>query len=131
MIGVDTNVLVRYFVVDDEDQSRRAAEFLERSISADAPGFVSVVVLAELIWVLERNYRFSPNVIVEAIESVLRAEVLFIDREPEVLAALSAFKAQRGAFADALIGALAAEVGCSHTVTFDKKAARLPGFRLL
>ena len=69
MIGVDTNVLVRYIVADDADQTRRAAAFLEGAISVDDPGFVSVVVLVELVWVLERTYRSSSDEIAGAITS--------------------------------------------------------------
>jgi predicted nucleic-acid-binding protein len=131
MIGVDTNVLVRYMVADDEDQTRRAAAFLEGAISVDDPGFVSVVVLVELVWVLERTYRFSSDEIAGAIESVLRAEPLRIDRRAEVVEALGVFQTKQGSFADALIATLAEHAGCAHVVTFDRKAARLPGFRLL
>ena len=131
MIGVDTNVLVRYIVADDEDQTRRAAAFLEGAISVDDPGFVSVVVLVELVWVLERTYRFSSDEIAGAIESVLRAEPLRIDRRAEVVEALGVFQTKQGSFADALIATLAERAGCAHVVTFDRKAARLPGFRLL
>jgi predicted nucleic-acid-binding protein len=131
MIGVDTDVLVRYIVADDEDQTRRAAAFLEGAISIDDPGFVGVVVLVELVWVLERIYRFSPDEIAGAIESVLRAEPLRVDRRAEVVEALGVFQTKQGSFADALIATLAERAGCSHTVTFDRKAARLPGFRLL
>jgi predicted nucleic-acid-binding protein len=131
MIGVDTNVLVRYMVADDEDQTRRAAAFLEGAISVDDPGFVSVVVLVELVWVLERTYRFSSDEIAGAIESVLRAEPLRIDRRAEVVEALGVFQTKQGSFADALIATLAEHAGCAHVVTFERKAARLPGFRLL
>jgi predicted nucleic-acid-binding protein len=131
MIGVDTNVLVRYMVADDEDQTRRAAAFLEGAISVDDPGFVSVVVLVELVWVLERTYRFSSDEIAGAIASVLRAEPLRIDRRAEVVEALGVFQTKQGSFADALIATLAERAGCAHVVTFDRKAARLPGFRLL
>jgi predicted nucleic-acid-binding protein len=131
VIGVDTNVLVRYMVADDEDQTRRAAAFLEGAISVDDPGFVSVVVLVELVWVLERTYRFSSDEIAGAIESVLGAEPLRIDRRAEVVEALGVFQTKQGSFADALIATLAERAGCAHVVTFDRKAARLPGFRLL
>jgi predicted nucleic-acid-binding protein len=131
MIGVDTNVLVRYFVADDEAQLQRAAAFLETAISEQEPGFVSVVVLAELAWVLERSYRLSREAIAEAMETVLRAEGLVVDREAAVDAALDQFRTQRVSFADALIGALATAAGCAHVVTFDRKAGRLPAFRVL
>ena len=123
--------LVRYMVADDEDQTRRAAVFVEGAISVDDPGFVSVVVLVELVWVLERTYRFSSDEIAGAIESVLRAEPLRIDRRAEVVEALGVFQTKQGSFADALIATLAEHAGCAHVVTFDRKAARLPGFRLL
>ena len=110
---------------------RRAAGFLEGEISEEEPGFVSVVVLAELAWVLERSYRLSRDAIAAAIESILRADGLIVDREAEVVAALHEFRAQRVSFADALIGALAAAAGCSHVVTFDRKAGRSPAFRVL
>jgi predicted nucleic-acid-binding protein len=131
MIGIDTNVLVRYFVADDDAQLKRAAAFLETAISDDEPGFVSVVVLAELAWVLERSYRLSREAIAEAIGAILRADGLIVDREPEVIAAVHEFGTQQGSFADALIGALATAAGCSHIVTFDRKAGRLPAFRVL
>jgi predicted nucleic-acid-binding protein len=132
MIGVDTNVLVRYIVADDEDQTRRAGRFSGRGHFCNDPGFVSVVVLVELVWVLERTYRFSPDdEIIGAIESVLRAEPLRIDRRAEVVEALGVFQTKQGSFADALIETLAERAGCAHVVTFDRKAARLPGFRLL
>ena len=131
MIGVDTSVLVRYMVADDEDQTRRAAAFLEGAISVDDSGFVSIVVLVELVWVLERTYRSSSDEIAGAIESVMRAEPLRIDRRAEVVEALGVFQTKQGSFADALITTLAEHAGCAHVVTFDRKAARLPGFRLL
>jgi predicted nucleic-acid-binding protein len=59
---------------------------------------------------------------------VLQADVLVVENEQEVFAAMLALKQGAGSFADALIGALGAKAGCSRTVTFDRKALRLPGF---
>ena len=131
MIGLDTNVLVRYLAQDDPVQSPKAAELIEHRLSDEEPGFVSVVAMAEIAWVLERAYGLSDQEVVAAIEGVLQAEVLVIENEPEVFSAMVALKEGRGSFADALIGALGAKAGCSRTLTFDRRARRLDGFELL
>jgi predicted nucleic-acid-binding protein len=128
MIGLDTNVVVRYLVQDDPAQSARATEIIERRLSESNPGFVSIVAMAEMVWVLERAYGLSDNNIVAAIERTLQADVLVVENEQQVFAAIIALKEGRGSFADALIGALGADAGCSATLTFDRKALRLPEF---
>jgi predicted nucleic-acid-binding protein len=130
MIGLDTNVVVRYLVQDDPVQSRKATEIFERRLSSRNPGFISVVAIAETVWVLDRAYRFSDEDIVAAIERTLHTDVLVVEREQEVFAAMTALKEGRGAFADALIGALGAAAGCSATLTFDRRALRLSEFEL-
>jgi predicted nucleic-acid-binding protein len=128
MIGLDSNVVVRYLVQDDPVQSRRATEIAERRLSDENPGFISVVAMAETVWVLDRAYRFSDGDIVAAIERTLQTDVLVVEREQEIFAAMTALKEGRGSFADALIGALGTAVGCSTTLTFDQKALELPEF---
>jgi predicted nucleic-acid-binding protein len=128
LIGLDSNVVVRYLVQDDPVQSRRATEIIERRLSTRNPGFISVVALAETVWVLVRAYRFSDEDIVAAIERTLQTDVLVVEREQEVFAAMTALEEGRGSFADALIGALGIAAGCSATLTFDRKALRLPEF---
>jgi len=130
MIGLDTNVVVRYLVQDDPVQSARATEIVEHRLSGRNPGFISVVAMAETVWVLDRAYRFSDEDIVAAIERTLQAGVLVVEDEQEVFAATIALKEGHGAFADALIGALGAKAGCSATLTFDRRALRLPDFEL-
>jgi predicted nucleic-acid-binding protein len=130
MIGLDTNVLVRYLAQDDPVQSRRATEVIERRLSRQNPGFVSVVAIAETVWVLDRAYRFSDEDIVAAVERTLQTDVFVVENEQEVFAAMTAVKEGRGAFADALIGALSAAARCSATLTFDRGALRLPDFEL-
>src|SRR5437867_735880 len=130
MIGLDTNVVVRYLVQDDPVQSRRAREIVEHRLSSRDPGFVSVVAIAETVWVLDRAYRFSNEDIVAAIERTLRTDALVVESEQEVFAAITALKEGRGSFADALIGALGAAAGCSATLTFDRKALRLSDVEL-
>jgi predicted nucleic-acid-binding protein len=131
MIGLDTNILVRYLTQDDPAQSRQATELLERRLSEANPGFVSVVAMVELAWVLDRAYRMAARQIAAALERMLQTEVFVIEKEQEVFAAMVALRQGRGSFADALIAELGLQAGCSHTVTFDTKAARLPGFKLL
>ena len=115
MIGLDSNILVRYLAQDDPVQSRKAAKIIERQLSEKNPGFISIVTIVETVWVLERAYGF---------------EVFVIESEAEVFTATAAVKAGKGSFVDVVIAALGLRAGCSHTLTFDQKAARLPGFEL-
>jgi predicted nucleic-acid-binding protein len=130
MIGLDTNVLVRYLAQDDPVQSRRATEIIEGRLTDRNPGFVSVVAMAETVWVLDRAYGLSDEEIVAAIERMLQVDVLVVENEQEVFAATTALEEGLGSFADALIGALGAKAGCSATLTFDRRALRLPDFEL-
>lgn len=131
MIGLDTNVLVRYLAQDDPVQSPTATALIERRLSDADPGFVSTLAMAETAWVLERAYGLSDHEVAAAIERTLQAGVLMIEHEQDVFTAMIALREGRGSFADALIGALGARAGCSHTVTFDRKASRLPDFQRL
>lgn len=131
MIGLDTNVLVRYLAQDDPVQSPKATELIEQRLTQQNPGFVSVLAMAETAWVLERAYGLADQDIAAAIERTLQAEVLAVESEQEVFTAMIALKRGSGSFADALIGALGAKAGCTRTLTFDQKALRLPGFELL
>ena len=130
MIGLDTNILVRYLAQDDPVQSPKATEIMERQLAEEGPGFVSVVALVETVWVLERTYGFSPLELADAIERILGTDVLLVENEQEVFAAMVALRDGNGSFADALIGALGARAGCARTLTFDRRALRLPGFAL-
>jgi predicted nucleic-acid-binding protein len=131
MIGLDSNILIRHLAQDDPVQSPKASALLERHLTEANPGFVSIVAMAETVWVLERVYGLSSRAIAAAVERILQAEVLVVENEEEVFAAMIALKHGRGAFADALIGALGARAGCSYTLTFDRKALRLSGFEPL
>jgi predicted nucleic-acid-binding protein len=87
--------------------------------------------MVEIVWVLERTYKLSRQAVSAAIERILQADVLVVEREHEIFAAWATFRSNAGSFADALIEALGAKAGCSHTVTFDRKALRIAGFELL
>ena len=130
MIGLDTNILVRYLTQDDPTQSAKATDVIERRLTLANPGFVSIVAMVETVWVLERAYELSPIEIVGAVERILQTEVLVVENEQEVFTAMTALKKGQGSFADALITGLGARQGCSRTLTIDQKALRLPGFEL-
>jgi predicted nucleic-acid-binding protein len=130
VIGLDTNILVRYLTQDDPIQSAKALEIVERRLTEEVPGFVSIVAMVETVWVLERAYGLRPHEIVGAVERMLQTDVLVVENEQEVFTAMIALKEGQGSFADAVIAALGAKVGCSSTLTFDRQAQRLPGFEL-
>ncbi len=130
MIGLDTNILVRYLTQDDPIQSPKAREIIERRLSAESPGFVSIVAMVETVWVLERAYGLTPLEVVGAVERMLQTDVLVVEHEQEVFTAMIALQDGRGSFADAVIAALGTRMGCSCTLTFDRKALKLPGFEL-
>ena len=131
MIGLDTNILIRYLTQDDPIQSVKANEIFERRLTRTNPGFVSVVVMVEAVWVLERAYGLTGQEIATAVERLLQVEVLVIENEQEVFTAMLALKQGHGTFADAVIAELGALAGCTRTLTFDQKAVRLPGFELV
>jgi predicted nucleic-acid-binding protein len=131
MNGLDTNILIRYLTQDDPIQSPRATEIVERRFTRERPGFISLVTMAETVWVLGSVYELPDREIADTVERMLQADTLVIQNEQQVFTAMVALRRGWGAFADALIGALGAWAGCDSTLTFDKKALRLAGFELL
>ncbi len=130
MVGLDTNVIVRYLAQDEPLQSAKATRLFAR-LSEMNPGFVSVVAMAETAWVLERSYGLQAAEIATALEAMLASDALVFECEQQVFAATIVLKEGRGSFADALIASLGANAGCTTTHTFDRRAARLEGFELL
>ena len=131
MIGLDTNILVRYLTQDDPIQSPKATKIIEQRLTSENPGYVSIVAMVETVWVLDRAYGLAPQEIAAAVERILQTDVLAVENEQEVFTAMVALKEGDGAFADAIIAALGAKAGCSSTLTFDQKARRLSGFTVL
>lgn len=128
MIGLDTNVLVRYFAQDDAKQSAKATALIE-SLTDAQPGYLSHVVLIELVWVLQRCYDASREMVAETLERLLRTQGLVVQEAEQVWQALRVYR-QGGDFADCLIARAAMAAGCDEVVTFDKRAAKA-GMRLL
>jgi predicted nucleic-acid-binding protein len=128
--GIDTNILIRYLVRDDPAQFRIAVRFIESHCTEDEPGFVNHVVLAELVWVLERGYKYSRSAIVTVLATLLRTRQLSIEQPDDAASALNEY--QDGAdFADSLIAAANSRAGCEYTATLDRNASRRKGFRLI
>lgn len=130
MIGLDTNVLVRYIMQDDAKQSPKATKFME-SLTADAPGFVSLISMVELGWVLSFSYGLTRDQLEQALDALLRTKEIVIDRADLVLKALRVFKAGSADFADCLIERAGAAAGCDGMVTFDIGAAKTAGMTLI
>jgi predicted nucleic-acid-binding protein len=130
MIGLDTNILVRYLAQDDAVQSLVATDVIEFRLTEENPGFISIVAMVEMVWVLDRAYGLGGREIAAGLERLLQADTLVVENQQEVFTAAMALKEGTGSFADALIGALGARAGCARTLTFDKTALRLPGFEL-
>jgi predicted nucleic-acid-binding protein len=132
MMGLDTNVLLRYLVQDDPKQSPRATEIIERHLTEQEPGFVSLVTILEVVWVLKSLFKRTRQEIANDLEMLLAADTLEVQNEQEVYLAVVSLRNGIGTFEDALIGSLGTWRGCSATLTFDENAAkRLDGFQLI
>ena len=130
MIGLDTNVLVRYIMQDDPRQSAKATRLIE-SLTSERPGFIAVVSVVELYWVLTACYGLSGHDVKQALEALLRAKQIVVDRADQVLRALRVFDDWKADFADCLIERIASSAGCAETLTFDADAAKHAGMSLL
>ena len=123
MIGLDTNVLVRFIMQDDARQAAKATKLVE-GLSAQMPGFISIVSVVELVWVLTGSYGLARAQVAAALESLLRSKELVVDRADLVTQALSRYRSAGADFADALIERMAVAAGCSTTMTFDAGAVK-------
>lgn len=130
MIGLDTNVLVRYVTQDDPDQSPAATKLID-SLSAATPGFIAMIAVVELVWVLQSCYQVKRNEIVRILEALLRSKELIVERAELVWQALRRFTAGKADFSDCLIERCGHAAECQYTATFDQTAAMAGGMRLL
>ncbi|MGE1155045.1 MULTISPECIES: PIN domain-containing protein [Pseudomonas] len=130
MIGLDTNVLVRYVTQDDPVQSPKASELIE-SLTQLSPGFVSLVSVVELVWVLQSCYQCAKGEVVAVLETLLRTRELTIEHAEIIWQALRRFTANKADFADCLIERCAHAAGCKYTATFDLNAVKAAGMKQL
>jgi predicted nucleic-acid-binding protein len=131
MIGIDSNILVRLIVADEPKQVAIARDFIRDHCTPDDPGYISIVVLAEVVWILGRGYQYSRVEIADTIERVMETAQLQVESSTDVALALADYRRGPAGFTDCLIGYVNRTAECTHTVTFDRKAAKLSGFKLL
>ena len=131
MIGLDTNVLVRYLVGDDPRQADLARQAIEGKCSAAKPARIALIVLCELVWVLNGAYCYERTLIVQVLRQILVTESFEIEHHSLAWKAWRDYATGSADYADCLIARLNQASGCSYTCTFDRKAARLAGFTLL
>ena len=136
MIGLDTNVLVRYLAQDNAAQSAKTTRLIEGELNERQPGFISLIVLVETCWVLKRLYGATPAELRETVNDLVDARQFSVEQRALVsralarLAKLAMSTAATADIADALIAEIAADAGCERTMTFDKAAVKL-GMTLL
>ncbi|WP_443748310.1 PIN domain-containing protein [Asticcacaulis solisilvae] len=130
MIGLDTNVIIRYVMQDDAKQAAAATNLIE-SLTSDDPGFITIISIVESVWVLSSSYELTREQIALFLEKLLSTQGLRIDRAEDIWRALRVYQSSRADFADCLIERTAFSAGCSQTVTFDIRASKAAGMVLL
>jgi predicted nucleic-acid-binding protein len=128
MVGLDTNVLVRFLVRDDEPQFARARRLIQHGPARGEPVLISLLVLLETEWVLRSRYALAKSEIAAAFSALLESSELLFEDEASVEQALYMWKDSNAQFADCLIGARDWALECRATASFDVRALRLPGF---
>ncbi len=130
MIGLDTNVLLRFLLKDDPVQTSQARTLLQ-SLTPDQPGWVGIATVLEIAWVLSNTKAMSRDAVAKAITDLLALDTVTVERAGAVAWAVQNFRFTKADFADCLIAASGRAAGCSKTVTFDRIAARDAGMELL
>lgn len=131
MIGIDTNVIIRYIVQDDPEQAKAATKLIEQSCSSDNPGYINHIVLCEIVWVLRRNYKLDKRSICQVVEQIMRTDRLMIEDIQLVWRALETFKEAKADFADCLLSQRNLRAGCRYTATLDDAASLTKGYKHL
>jgi len=130
MTGLDTNVLVRYIMQDDLKQSPLANRLIE-SLTAESPGFITIVSVIEVVWVLSSAYEMGRPELIAALEALLHVKELVVERAETVWKAVRHFQTANADFADCLITCSAGAAGCGQVMTFDRAAAKSGGMTLI
>lgn len=130
MIGLDTNVLVRYFAQDDVAQSAMATQLIE-SLDEVQQGFITQTVLIETVWVMQRVFEADRNIVTQIVRDMLLVPGLVIENRDAVARAVELFSRTNADFADCLIAKVAEGYGCTDVMTFDQDAVKLCGMRLI
>jgi len=127
MLGVDTNVIIRYLTRDDQQQYERARRLIDREVSKGEPVLVNLLVLLEAEWVLRSRYEMAKPDIISTFSALLDTAELAFEDEPSLEIAIYSWKDSAADFADCLIAARNRRLGCRATATFDRRALKLAG----
>jgi predicted nucleic-acid-binding protein len=130
MIGIDTNILVRYFTQDNLEQAQIVEQLIDSYATSFNSLFVNNIVMCELVWVLERGYKYSKEEVSKVIKQMLSTEEFAFENQELLWLALSQYNQNKLDFSDALIGELNKKFGCSETLTFDRAAIKANNFKL-
>ena len=130
MIGIDTNILVRYFTQDNLEQAQIVEQLIDSYATSFNSLFVNNIVMCELVWVLERGYKYSKEEVSKVIKQMLSTEEFAFENQELLWLALSQYNQNKLDFSDALIGELNKKFGCSETLTFDLAAIKANNFKL-
>jgi predicted nucleic-acid-binding protein len=128
MIGIDTNLLVRYLTQDDPAQSKKASAVIEKALAGESGVFINHVVLCEVVWVLDRAYGFPRVTLGDVLEKILQGKQFEIEDKPTAWQALNDFKSSKADYADCLIGVKNRKAGCTTTLTLDRATSALSTF---
>ena len=131
MIAVDTNILVRFLVRDDEKQAIAVYKRLKRAEQSRESLLVPLLVVLETVWVLKSAYRKSRDEILDTLDDLRRMPVFVFERNDVLQAALAEGRTTKADIADLLIAHSARSSGGEGILTLDKRATVLPFFQLL
>lgn len=123
MIGVDSNVLVRFFTRDDEEQFEQASRFF--ASASDRGLFLSTIVLVEVNWTLRRVYKHARKDVLQILDDLVHTRQFVTEDRDNVLRAIAIARATRADFSDALIALRNEADGCPQTATFDRDALEI------
>ncbi len=127
MYGLDTNVLIRYLLRDDLMQAELARAAIENAVQSGEPVVVSLLTMLESEWVLRSCASIDKKTILSTFRMLLETRDIRIEQEETLEEALYLYENSSADFADCLMTARYARLGCSAMLTFDRKAAQLPG----
>lgn len=128
MIGIDTNILVRYLTQDEPEQAKIVENIFNKYATTSQSVFINNIVICELIWVLERGYKYGKESIIEVIKLILSTKEFCFENQKLLWSALSQYSQKKLDFSDALIGEINKNSGCVNTLTFDKEAMMFDNF---
>ena len=130
MIGIDTNILIRYLTQDDLEQAKIVEDLFDLHATSPNSIFINNIVMCELVWVLDRGYKYSKENIGQVIKQILSTEEFAFENQELLWLALNQYSQNKLDFSDALIGELNKNFGCAKTLTFDQAAIKASNFKL-